>query len=333
MQNSVENIYLADYLNNPSYQATRDGFGDALVQAAEKNQNIVALSADLTSSLRLTAFEEKFPKRLIQVGVAEQNLMGVAAGLALGGKVPFATSYAVFNPGRNWDQLRVSVCYSNLNVKVVGGHAGVNTGADGASHQALEDIALTRVLPNMTVVVPCDYQEACKATAAIAKFTGPAYLRLNREKTLDITTENTPFEIGKAVTLRQGTDATIIACGTMVAEALLAAEELAKQNINLRVINLHTIKPIDKQAIIQVANETGAIITAEDHQIMAGMGSAVAEVLVQAQGREVSKLIPVEMVAVKDSFTESGNAKELMHKYEIDKNAIMKAVNKVLEKK
>lgn len=313
--------------------ATRDGFGQGLVEVAQRNQDIVGLCADLTHSVRMAEFEKKFTSRFIQVGVAEQNLVGTAAGLALGGKIPFAASYAVFNPGRSWEQIRVSVCYSNLNVKLVGSHAGLVTGPDGATHQALEDIALTRVLPNMTVVVPCDFEEARKATHAIAHYRGPCYLRLSRVDTPQITSSESPFEIGKAEVFRHGDDVTIIACGIMVAQALVAAHQLNDEGISARVINLHTIKPIDTPMIIDAANQTGAIVTAEDHQVQAGMGSAVAEELVKNMNHEITRSTPVEMVGVNDTFGESGLASDLVAKYKLSSVDIADAARRAISRK
>ncbi len=305
----------------------RDGFGQGLVDAAEANPQIVGLCADLTESVRMNLFAQAFPERFIQVGVAEQNLMGIAAGFALAGKVPFAGSYAVFSPGRNWDQLRVSVCYSNLNVKIIGGHSGLTVGPDGATHQALEDIAMTRVLPNLTVVVPCDEEEARKATLAIAQHVGPCYLRSSRGKSPLITTTETPFELGKALTLKEGSDVTLIACGLMVAEALQAAEQLEKQNIHARIINLHTIKPIDVEAIVKAAKETAGIVTAEEHQIAGGLGSAVAEVVTEHHPTRVLR------VGMNDQFGESGQSRELLDKYGLNAQAIFEAALKVVSAK
>lgn len=318
-------LFLTNYRHQPQKASIRDGFGQGLREAAQHNTQIVGLSADLTESIRMNLFATAFPERFIQVGVAEQNLVGLAAGLALGGKVAFAGSYAVFSPGRSWDQLRVSVCYSNLNVKIIGGHAGLTVGPDGATHQALEDIAITRVLPNLMVVVPCDQEEARKATHAIAEYVGPCYLRLSREKTLAITTEKTPFELGKAITLRQGNDVSIIACGVMVAEALLAAEQLAAQGIQARVINIHTIKPLDTQTILQAAQETRLLITAEEHQVAGGLGSAVAEVVSEHAGA------PVIRVGVQDTFGESGTSEELMAAYGIHAERIVQVAIRELK--
>jgi transketolase len=308
-------------------KSLRDGFGEGIMIAAQENPNIVALSADLTESNRLDEFKKTFPQRFVEIGIAEQNLIGVAAGMAHAGKVPFAASFAVFSPGRSWDQIRVSVCYSGANVKVVGGHAGITVGQDGATHQALEDIAITRVLPRITVIVPADAIEMRKATIAVARMKGPVYLRSGREKFPLVTSESSPFVIGKANTLKDGKDVTIIACGNMVREALLAAEELAKRKINAGVINMHTIKPIDEKAIIEAA-KTGAIVTAEEHQITGGLGAAVAEVLT------ATTPVPLERVGVQDTFCESGVAAELMDKYGLrSKNIVAAALAAIARKK
>ncbi len=320
-------------MNNHNFSqpaATRDGFGQGLIEVAQKNQQVVGLCADLTGSMRMREFEKQFPKRFVQVGVAEQNLIGVAAGLALGNKIPFAASFAVFSPGRSWDQIRVSVAYSQLNVKVVGGHGGLATGPDGATHQALEDIAMMRALPHMKVVVPCDAEQARQAVHALAADIGPTYLRLSRPK-LPVITRSNNFTIGKAQVLKQGVDATIIACGNMVQEALEAANQLADQGLSVRVINMHTIKPLDKQAIITAANETGVIVTAEDHQIYGGLGSAVAEVLAQEQAKGIQQSVKFKIIGVKDEFGESGKAAELLEKYGLTVQIIKKEVLANLE--
>jgi len=254
-------------------------------------------------------------------------MAGIAAGLSFSGKIPYISSYAAFSPGRNWDQIRVSVCYSKANVKIMGAHAGISVGPDGATHQAMEDIAITRCLPNMTVVVPCDYWEAKKATISMASLNGPVYMRFGREKVPVVTTEKTHFKIGRAETFKDGKDASVIACGSLVYEALIAAGELEKDNVDVRVINCHTIKPIDTKTIIKAAKETGAIVTAEEHQVHGGLGSAVAEV--------VSKHHPVPMdyVAVMDRFGESGEPDELMIKFGVKSPDIVKAVKKVLARK
>jgi transketolase len=301
-------------------KGTRDGYGDGLKELGSQNPNVVCLSADLTESTRSNLFAEEFPDRFFQTGVAEQNLMGISAGLALSGKVPFAASYAVFSPGRNWDQLRVSVCYSRANVKVISTHAGLTVGPDGATHQALEDIAITRVLPNLTVIVPSDYFEAKKATYAISELEGPAYLRLGRSGSPVYTTEETPFEIGKANLLYEGNDATIIACGIMVYEALMAAKELSERGISVDVINCHTIKPIDKETIINSAKKTGKIVTVEEHQITGGLGSAVAEVVSEEFP------VPIKRIGMPDIFGQSGTPEELLTEYGLTKEHIIDEV-------
>jgi transketolase len=272
-------------------------------------------------------FAKKYPERFVECGVAEQNMMGVAAGLALYGKTAFVSSYAVFSPGRNWDQLRVSVCYSMANVKVAGAHTGISVGPDGATHQALEDIAITRVLPNIVVVVPCDSIETKKATLALGQMPGPAYFRFAREKTPVMTTAETPFEIGKAMVFRDGKDVAIIGSGPVLYNALLAAIDLEKEGISVMVVNNHTIKPIDSLAIISAAKTCGAVVTLEEHQTMAGCGSAICEVLA------MNYPIPVEMVGTPNSFGESGKPEELIEKYGMGKKAVTEAVKKVLGRK
>lgn len=314
-----------DKLDN-SFGTLRNGFSQGLVKSG-RNKNVVALCADLTGSVKVDAFAKKYPTRFFEFGIAEQNMMSAAAGMCIDGKIPFVTSYAAFNPGRNWDQLRVSVAYQNSNVKILGGHAGLTTGPDGATHQALEDIAITRILPNLTVIVPCDEIETKKATLAIAKHKGPCYLRLSREKTLNITNNNTPFEIGKANVLDLGEDVTIIACGLTVQFALETRKKLFSKGIKASVINLHTIKPLDKKTILKYAKKTGCFVTIEEHQITGGMGSAVSEFLSQKFP------IPIEMIGVNDSFGESGPGYELLKKYKISTNEIIKRVNKVLKRK
>lgn len=311
---------------------SRDGFGEGLVIAAEENENVVGLCADLTESTRMQPFAEKFPDRFIEIGVAEQNLATVAAGMALGGKVPFTSSYATFSPGRNWEQIRTTICYNDVPVKIIGSHAGVSVGPDGATHQALEDIAMMRALPNMVVVCPSDWLEAKKATIAIAKNNKPSYMRLSREKVPTITTEQTPFEIGKAEVFFRGSDppkenVTIIACGQMVYLSLLAAHELEKHKISVRVINCHTIKPIDKKTILEAAEETGAIVTVEEHQVTGGLGGAVAEVVSQ------NFPVPLKIIGIEDHFGESGQPSELLEKFGLTKENIVKAVTGVIRMK
>lgn len=301
-------------------KASRDGFGEGLIEAGELNDQIVALCADLTESTRIEGFKKRFPDRFIEVGVAEQNLVTVASGMAAAGKIPFVSSYATFSPGRNWEQIRTTICYNNRPVKIVGSHAGISVGPDGATHQALEDIALMRVLPNMVVVVPCDAIEAKKATLAISANGKPSYIRLSRDKVPVVTTEETPFEVGRAEVLREGKDVTIIACGQMVYYSLLAAEELAHDKIEARVINCHTIKPLDQKTILAAAEETGAIVTVEEHQISGGLGGAVAELVAEHYP------VPVRRVGIQDHFGESGKPEELMEKFGLGKKDIKKAV-------
>jgi len=318
---------LFNSLDVDSRGLTRNGFGDGLVEVGKKNKNVVALCADLTGSVKVDKFAGKFPNRFFEMGICEQNMMGVAAGMCLNNKIPLVASYAVFNPGRNWDQLRVSVCYSNHNVKILGGHAGLTTGPDGATHQALEDIAITRVLPNLMVVVPCDEIEAKKATIEMFKFMGPVYLRVSREKSLNITNEKSKFTLGKANVLDSGNDVTIIACGITVQFALEARAKLAEENIKATVLNMHTISPIDENTIVKYAKLTGAIVTAEEHQITGGLGSAVSEVLARKYP------CPQEFVGVKNSFGESGDGYELLKKYGISTTAIVGACKKVIKRK
>ena len=306
---------------------SRNGFGEGLVLAAEENEDVVGLCADLTESTRMQSFAEKFPQRFIEVGVAEQNLATVAAGMALGGKIPFISSYATFSPVRNWEQIRTTICYNDVPVKIIGSHAGVSVGPDGATHQALEDIALMRALPNMIVISPTDSIEARKATLAIAKNGKPSYLRLSRDKVPVITTQDTPFEIGKAEIFYEGKDVTVVATGQMVYRALLAAKELESSKISVRVINCHTIKPIDKETILKAAEETGAIVSAEEHQVTGGLGGVVAEVLSQ------NYPVPLQIVGIEDRFGESGEPNELMEKFGLTKEAIIKAVTQVLRMK
>lgn len=308
-------------------KATRDGYGEALIELGASNRNVWVLTGDLGESMRCTDFAAQYPDRFLDVGVAEQNLMGVAAGLALTGKVPFVSSFAVFSPGRNWDQLRVSVCYSRANVKIAGGHAGLLTGPDGATHQALEDIAITRVLPHMTVVVPCDALQAKQATLALATINGPAYIRLTREPMPQLVTHNMPFDLGHIQILRDGHDVTLIGTGPVLYEALKASDMLATMGIDAAVLNLHTIKPIDTSTLVKYARETGAFVTIEDHQIHGGMGSAVAECIVEQFP------VPIEFVGVHDSFGQSGTAQNLYEYYGLTAQQIVIAAKKSLTRK
>lgn len=306
---------------------TRQGFGDGLVLAADADSRVVGLSADLVESTKMNAFADKYPQRFIEVGVAEQNMMGIAAGLALSGKVPFLSSYATFSPGRNWDQLRVSVCYSQANVKIVGCHTGVSVGPDGATHQALEDIALTRVLPNLTVVYPCDSLEARKATVAAAQMEGPVYIRLAREKTPIMTSAVTPFHIGKAEVFRDGPDVLIIASGPLVYEALQAAETVTQDKIQATVLNLHTVKPLDEETLLRLVRHCQAVVTVEEHQVHGGVYGAISELL----ARHLPT--PIEPVAVMDRFGESGQPDELLKAYHLKARDIRSAIHRVMKRK
>lgn len=306
-------------------KSTRDGFGEGLLEAARQNKNVVVVSADLAESTRVLAFAKKYPERFIEVGVAEQNAAGVAAGLALSGKIPYLASFSVFSPGRNWDQIRVGICYSRANVKIVGSHAGLSTGEDGASHQALEDIAIMRTLPEMTVIQPADFIEAKKAAIAISQIKGPVYLRLTRQNSPQITSMQSRFVIGQANILKPGTDITIIGCGPILYEAILASQELKKQNINPEIINCHTIKPLDKKTILKSVQKTKHVVTIEDHQAAGGLGSAVAEFLSQEYP------VPMKIIGVQDTFGESGKSSELWEKYKISNKYIVEAVLKILK--
>ena len=308
-------------------KATRFGFGEGLVELGKKNDKIFVLGADTVSSVAINGFQKEFPERFANVGIAETNLLGMAAGLAVAGFVPFVSTYGVFASGRPWEQIRTTICYSNLNVKIGGSHSGLMVGPDGATHQALEEISIMRCLPHMTVLVPCDLVETKKATIAAADYNGPVYIRYGRENVPIITEDKTPFEIGKAIKMREGSDVCIMACGSMVYESLMAAELLEKEGIKARVLNIHTIKPIDKQAIIDAAKDCGAIVTAEEHQIFGGFGSAVAEVIV------ANSPVPMEFVGVNDTFGESGKPADLIVKYGLKDVNIVEAVKKILKRK
>lgn len=307
----------------------RQGYGEGLLQAGEENENVVALCADLTGSTKTAIFSKKFPERFVQMGIGEQSMASVASGMAAMGKIPFFASYAMFSPGRNWEQIRTTICYNNTNVKIAGAHAGISVGPDGGTHQAIEDIALMRILPRMTVIVPCDSIEAKKATNAAAKTSGPFYLRFAREATPIVTTEESPFEIGKANLLRapENPQVAIICCGPLVYNALMAAEELSKENIECSVLNNHTIKPMDERAVIATAKEAGAVVTVEEHQVKGGMGSAVAEVLAK------NNPVPIEFIGVQDKFGQSGTPEELIEHYGMGVKDIVAAVKKVISRK
>lgn len=321
------NAYLIPDISKCESKPTRDGYGEGLVLAGEKNKDVVVLCADLTESTRSLAFQKKFPERFVELGVAEQNMASVAAGMSLAGKIPFISSYAVFSPGRNNEQIRTTIAYNEANVKIAGAHAGISVGPDGATHQALEDIGLMRMLPGMTVVVPCDAVEARKATAAAAEIVGPVYLRFGREKTPVMTTPDTPFEIGRAEVFKNGKDAVIFACGSLICNSLKAALDLEQEKISVAVVNMHTVKPLDQDTILKYAHKTRAVVTVEEHQVYGGLGGAIAEFL----SKEIPT--PMEFIGVQDSFGESGKPEELIEKYGMDVGSIKKAVRKVLSRK
>jgi transketolase len=306
---------------------TRHGFGHGLLELGEKHENVVVLGGDITGSVMTSYFRDKFPERFFSMGIAEANATTVATGLALSGKIAFFSSYSAFAAFRNTDQIRVSVCYNNANVKIGGGHSGITVGPDGATHQSLEEMSILRTLPNMTLIVPCDYLESKKATIAVGEMYGPAYIRFGRSAVPMFTTEETPFEIGKAQVFREGTDVAIVACGLMVWQAMLAAEELAKNGINARVINNPSIKPIDSETLTAAAQECGCMVTAEEHQVHGGLGSAVAEVVVK------NFPVPMEFVGVKDQFGGSGEPDELMGKFGLTWKEIYASALTAIERK
>ena len=306
---------------------TRSGFGEGLHELGQSNPNVVALCADLTGSLKMDAFKDEFPERFYQVGISEANMMSMAAGMTIGGKIPYTGTFANFSTGRVYDQIRQSIAYSRKNVKICASHAGLTLGEDGATHQILEDIGMMRMLPNMTVIVPCDFNQTKLATKLIADREGPVYLRFGRPKVPIFTTEDANFTIGKADVIFEGADVSIIACGHLVYEAILAAQELAKEGIDAEVINMHTIKPLDEEAIIRTAKKTGCVVTAEEHMINGGLGDAVAHVLSRINPT------PQEYVGVNDTFGESGTPRELMEKYGIDAKHIIAACKKVIGRK
>lgn len=307
--------------------ATRDGYGKALIELGNNRDDIVVLDADLAKSTRTNWFAKEFPERFIDIGIAEQNMMCIASGLASTGKTVFASSFAIFATGRAWEQIRNTVCLGNFNVKIAATHAGIAVGPDGASHQAVEDIAVMRCIPRMSVVVPCDGPEAMKATITAAETDGPMYIRLGRTAFESITDESTPFELGKGSLMKEGGDVTIVACGQMVAESLKAAEALEKEKISARVINMHTIKPIDHAILEAAAEETGAIVTAEEHSIYGGLGSAVAESL------SVNVPVPMEMVGMYDQFGCSGDPNDLYAHFGLTSKDIVEKVHEVLKRK
>lgn len=306
---------------------TRGGFGEGIAEAARRNPNVVALTADLAGSLKLNEFMKLFPERFVQVGIAEANMIGIAAGMTIGGKIPYTTTFANFSTSRVYDQIRQSVAYSGKNVKICASHAGLTLGEDGATHQVLEDIGMMKMLPGMTVIVPCDFNQTKAATIAIADHQGPVYLRFGRPKWPNFTAEDQTFEIGKAQVLAEGTDVSIIACGHMVWIAVEAAKILAEKGISVELINMHTIKPLDEGAIIKSLKKTGCVVTAEEHQINGGLGDSVANVA----SRECP--VPHEYVAVMDTFGESGQPKQLLQKYGLTKENIVVAAEKAIARK
>ena len=323
-----KNTFLIEDLAKAEKAPTRDGYGKGLVELGEKNKNVVVLCADLAESTRSHWFKEKFPERYIELGVAEQNMATIAAGLANYGKISFISSYAVFSPGRNNEQIRTTISLNNLPVKICGAHAGISVGPDGATHQALEDIALMRTQPRMTVIVPCDALESQKATvASVNCCEGPVYLRFGREKSPVFTTEKMSFEIGKAIVLKQGKDVTIIGCGMLLYNALIAAEELSKEGVDVEVINSHTVKPLDTETILNSVKKTKAVVTVEEHQIAGGLGSAVSETLSQ------SFPAPQEFIGVRDRFGESGEPDELIEAFGMGVKDIKAAVLRVVKRK
>jgi transketolase len=310
-----------------NHKDTRSGFGAGLSELGKTNENVVALCADLTGSLKMDAFRDEHPDRFFQVGIAEANMIGMAAGLTIGGKIPFTGTFANFSTGRVYDQIRQSVAYSNKNVKICASHAGLTLGEDGATHQILEDIGLMKMLPNMTVISPCDYNETKAATIAIAEHDGPVYLRFGRPKVPNFTDPNKKFEIGKADVLREGKDVTILATGHLVWKAIEASEILLAKGINPEIINIHTIKPLDEKAVLESVNKTKCVVTAEEHMMNGGIGDSIAQLLVRKMPT------PLEMVAVDDSFGESGTGEELLTKYNINTTNIVDAVERVISRK
>ena len=306
---------------------TRSGFGAGLLEIGRQNENVVALCADLTGSLKMDAFAAEFPDRFFQAGIAEANMMGVAAGLTIGGKIPYTGTFSNFSTGRVYDQIRQSIAYSDKNVKICASHAGLTLGEDGATHQILEDVGLMKMLPGMTVIVPCDYNQTKAATIAIAKHHGPVYLRFGRPKVANFTAADQPFVIGKAQVLNEGTDVTIIANGHLVWQAIKAGEALAAKGISAEIINMHTIKPLDEEAILRSAAKTGCVVTAEEHQRNGGLGDSVAQVLA------MHRPTPQEFVAVNDSFGESGTPEQLLEKYGLNAEAIIAASERAIARK
>ncbi len=323
----IKKPLIKQVMKHPALKSTREGFGEAISDLGIANKNVVVLCADLTESVRVNDFAKHHPARFFQCGVAEANMVGMAAGLALEGKIPFVTSFGSFVPNRCLDHIRQSVCYNQTNVKFASTHCGLITGEDGATHQPLEDIAIMRALPGMTVLVPADFNEAKKATLAAARVHGPVYIRLTRPGTEMITSERSEFKLGKLSVLREGKDLAIIGCGPILEQVMLAAKELEKKKIKVKVVNCHTLKPIDVEGLVAMARETGAVLTVEDHQVYGGLGGAVAEVLRQ----RIS--VPLEILGVKNSFGESGKPLELLKKHGLDFISIAAAAEKLLKRK
>jgi len=323
----MSDVHVVDVTAELEKEPIRKGFGRGLLEAGKRDENVVAACADLTDSTQMSLFKAEFPARFVEIGVAEQNLVTVGSGLSAMGKIPFVSSYAAFSPGRNWEQIRTTICLNDRPVKIVGSHAGLYTGADGATHQMLEDIALMRVLPNMVVIAPCDSIEAEKATLAMAKDKRPNYLRLAREATPIITTAETPFEIGKALVFAKGADITLIATGTMTYHALKAAEELYKDGIEAEVIHVATIKPLDAETILKSVRKTGAVVTAEEGQAAGGLGGAIAELVAEHCP------VPIKRIGMKDEFGESGTPDELLEKFGLDSKHIRLAAHAVVDLK
>lgn len=309
------------------YKDTRSGFGEGLFELGKNNPNVVALCADLIGSLKMNAFADEFPERFFQVGIAEANMIGIASGLTIGGKIPFTGTFANFSTSRVYDQIRQSVAYSKKNVKICASHAGITLGEDGATHQVLEDIGLMKMLPNMTVINPCDFNQTKAATIAIAEHQGPVYLRFGRPKVANFTAPDQKFEIGKALMLNEGTDVSIFATGHLVWEAIKAGKALAEKGISAEIINIHTIKPLDEEAILKSVTKTKCIVTAEEHMRHGGLGDSIAQLL----GRKFPA--PIEMVAVDDQFGQSGTPEELMDEYKLNADAVLEAVIKVIQRK
>lgn len=305
---------------------TRSGFGEGLLEIGKRNKDVVALCADLTGSLKMNAFEDEFPERFFQIGIAEANMMGIAAGMTIGGKIPYTGTFANFSTSRVYDQIRQSIAYSQKNVKICASHAGLTLGEDGATHQVLEDIGMMKMLPNMTVIVPCDFNQTKQATIAIADLEGPVYLRFGRPSVPIFVKPDADFQIGKADTIIEGTDVTIIACGHLVWKSIEAAQELAKKGISAEVINMHTIKPFDNKAVLDSVAKTGCVVSAEEHMINGGLGDSIAQLLSR------SNPVPQEYVGVNDTFGESGTPDELMKKYGIDTANVVAAAEKVIER-